>query len=187
MNSRDAQHPSRADIVLVPRDAPPTAQSISPRARIARGLFFLSSSLLFSLSLHVRNHSTEEMAWYPPKTSFTSLLRRSPWTRRRNSAVRLICLMGLVHHDIALPKCGSSRDFLSQGVLIPGQRNSMIRDAIIGECSRQVRLTYRPKNHVWRQIAILWSSNVYRFVLLIMLLHARRSESILLLYCIPTL
>lgn len=73
MNLRDAQHPSRADIVLVPRDAPPTAQSISPRARIARGLlfsFFFPFFLFLFLHHHVRNHSTEEMAWYPRQDEF---------------------------------------------------------------------------------------------------------------------
>lgn len=129
MNSRDSQHPSSVDIVLVPRDAPPTVQSISPRARIARGLFpsfflffFFLSFFFFPPHHHVYNHRTEEMARYPPRTSFTSLLRRSPWTRRRNSAVRLICLMGLMHDDIALPKCGSSRNFLSRGsCLLPAK------------------------------------------------------------------
>ena len=124
MNSRDSQHPSCVDIVPRPTGRTTHGAINFPACQNReRPFFFLSLSLFFSPSPssffffsprhHVRNHRTEEeMARYPPRTSFTSLLRRSQWTRRRNSAVRLICLMGLVHDDIALPKCGSSRNFL---------------------------------------------------------------------------
>lgn len=154
-----------------------------PESREA--FFFLSSSLFFFFSFFTTTYvTTVQRRWrgIHAKTSFTSLLRRSPWTRRRNSAVRLICLMGLVRHDIALPKCG----FLTRFPLA-GRAYCWPKKFNDARCNYRGMFSLNTcEDAKTNVIAILndHESNVYRFVhiLLIMLLHTRRSESILLLY-----